>query len=147
MKRRSGSRCGVASVSTSGITGGWAALWTGKHFTIWRSGSPRRQIVKCFPVQSAAQPPVIPEVETEATPQRDPLRRFIDVVGPDLPAREFLIVRRARLDRHRAVEKKSVPVVVDVGGAAERLVLSEFIRGCEHVLVQSERVLAVSHGA
>ena len=87
------------------------------------------------------------DVEPEATPQRNPLRGFIDFVGPDVPARGFLIVRRARLDRHRPVEKQPVPVVIDIGGATERLVLGDFIHGCERVLVQSERVLAVGREA
>src|SRR5258706_3671109 len=68
-----------------------------EHAFVARSRSPRRQVVKSFPVQSAAQPPVIPDVESETAPQRNPLSGFVDVVGPDLPSREFLIVRRARL--------------------------------------------------
>src|SRR5205814_10633821 len=63
-----------------------------EHALVARSRSPRSQIVKRLPVQSASQAPVIPDAEPQATPQRNPLRGLIDVVGPDVPAREFLIV-------------------------------------------------------
>src|SRR5207247_8642492 len=82
-----------------------------------RRRSAEDQVVQDFPVEGAAEPPVVTRAERKTAPQRDPLRRFIDGIGLDLAAGDLLVVGVARLDRHEPVARPAVPVVVLVARA------------------------------
>jgi len=100
------------------------------------------EVVQDFPIQRPAQSPVGALAEGKLPPQRDPLRGLVDGVGLDVRAGERLVVVCARLDRHPAVQQQAVPIVVNVGGASQRLALGDLVHGRNRVPVKSQRVLA-----